>query len=157
AAKTIGQASVAVLYEPVAGANVMRSTAFDGIEQGAIPSGHIEISLERKSAVRDVFTSGRSILINEGVQSHVGSPELWEAAGRPTSVLYEPLLRGDQPIGVLVVGWPGQVRAEGARVTVVELLAHEAAAVLTRADAISQLSDLASSDPLTGLPNRRAW
>jgi diguanylate cyclase (GGDEF)-like protein len=58
---------------------------------------------------------------------------------------------------VLVVGWPGSVRADGSRVRVVELLAHEATAVLARADTLSELSDQASTDPLTGLPNRRAW
>jgi diguanylate cyclase (GGDEF)-like protein len=75
----------------------------------------------------------------------------------PQTVLYEPLLRGAETIGVLVVGWPGDVKADGPRIRVVELLAHEAAAVLTRADALSALSDQASTDPLTGLPNRRAW
>ena len=82
---------------------------------------------------------------------------LWEASGRPSSVLYEPLLRGSETIGVLVVGWPDEVRAGSPHVTVVELLAHEAAAVIVRADTLSQLSDMASTDPLTGLPNRRAW
>jgi diguanylate cyclase (GGDEF)-like protein len=46
---------------------------------------------------------------------------------------------------------------DGARATVVALLAHEAAAVIDRADTLSQLADMASTDPLTGLPNRRAW
>jgi diguanylate cyclase (GGDEF)-like protein len=72
-------------------------------------------------------------------------------------MLYEPLMRGSQPVGVLVVGWEGEVRAAGARATVVALLAHEAAAVIDRADTLSELADMASTDPLTGLPNRRAW
>jgi diguanylate cyclase (GGDEF)-like protein len=29
--------------------------------------------------------------------------------------------------------------------------------VIDRADTLSQLTDMASTDPLTGLPNRRAW
>jgi diguanylate cyclase (GGDEF)-like protein len=152
AARAIGDATAAVLYEPVPGSNAMRSTAVVGLD-----TDEIEISMDRPSAVREAFRSGRGILITENVADHVGSRELWEASGSPASVLYEPLLRGSQPIGVLVVAWSGAVQAGGPRVTVVELLAHEAAAVIARADALTQLSDMASTDPLTGLPNRRAW
>jgi len=101
--------------------------------------------------------SGRGVLVTEGLEQHVGSRELWEASGRPSSALYEPLLRGSEPIGVLVVSWVGTVTAGGPRATVVELLAHEAAAVITRADTLTELSGMAETDPLTGLPNRRAW
>jgi diguanylate cyclase (GGDEF)-like protein len=156
AAKTIGRASVAVLFEPVPGGSTMRPSAFTGPEAPQA-LGESEISLDRPSAVRDVFRSGRSILIAENVAERVGSVELWKASGMPRTVLYEPLLRGAETIGVLIVGWPGDVKADGPRIRVVELLAHEAAAVLTRADALSALSDQASTDPLTGLPNRRAW
>jgi len=156
AAKTIGHASVAVLFEPLPGGSTMRPSAFTGPD-APHALGEREISLDRPSAVRDVFRSGRSILIEEDVAAHVGSVELWKASGMPQTVLYEPLLRGAETIGVLVVGWPGDVKADGPRIRVVELLAHEAAAVLTRADALSALSDQASTDPLTGLPNRRAW
>ena len=41
--------------------------------------------------------------------------------------------------------------------TVAALLAHEAAAVIDRADALDFLTDEAHTDALTGLPNRRAW
>jgi diguanylate cyclase (GGDEF)-like protein len=157
AAKTIGRASVAVLFEPVAGRPAMRSTAFTEPDGGPHELAEREISLDRPSAVRDVFRSGRSLLVDENVAAHVGSPELWKASGMPQTVLYEPLLRGSETIGVLIVGWPGDVKADGPRIRVVELLAHEAAAVLTRADALSELSDQAQTDPLTGLPNRRAW
>lgn len=152
AAMSIGEASVAVLYEPLTGSEAMASTAIVGVEPE-----HIEIPADRPSAVRDAFATGRSILVSDDTGARVGSRELWDASGRPASVLYEPLLRGGTPIGVLVVGWPGHVSEGDPQVTVVELLAHEAAAVLARADTLSRLSDMASTDPLTGLPNRRAW
>jgi diguanylate cyclase (GGDEF)-like protein len=155
AARKIGKASVVALFEPVSDRRTMRPTASVGFDDGVL--GEIEVPLERPSAVRDVFQTGRSILITENVERHVGSFEMWTAAGRPACVLYEPLIRGAETIGVLGVGWPDKVQADGARIKVVELLAHEAAAVLTRADALSELSDQASTDPLTGLPNRRAW
>jgi diguanylate cyclase (GGDEF)-like protein len=157
AAKAIGQASVAVLYEPLPGVRAMSATAFVGMGSRGAELADAEVSLIHESAVRDVFRSGRSLLVTENAEAHVGSFELWDAAGRPQSVLYEPLLRDAETIGVLVVGWPGPVRADGPRVKVVELLAHEAAAVLNRADALSALSDQASTDALTGLPNRRMW
>jgi diguanylate cyclase (GGDEF)-like protein len=152
AARMIGEGTAAVLYEPVLGTDVMRSTAIVGLD-----AEEIEIRLDKPSAVRDAFRSAHGILITEGIEQRVGSRELWEASGRPASVLYEPLLRGSEPIGVLVVSWTGAVQAGGPRVTVVELLAHEAAAVITRADTLTQLSDMAETDPLTGLPNRSAW
>ena len=40
---------------------------------------------------------------------------------------------------------------------VASLLAHEAAAVIARADMLDNLADEAQTDALTGLPNRRAW
>jgi diguanylate cyclase (GGDEF)-like protein len=152
AARRIGQASIAILYEPVRGSDALRATAMAGLH-----APQIEISTLDPSAASEAFTSGRAVLVSEDVEAHVGSVQLWEAAGRPASLLYEPLLRGSDPVGVLVVGWPGKVRAGGARGTVVALLAHEAAALIDRADTLSQLADMASTDPLTGLPNRRAW
>ena len=152
AAKDIGDATVAVLYEPVVGGKAVRSTASAGP-----PMTEAEASLERPSGVVEAFRTGRSVLITENVETHVGSVELWRAAGSPAAVLYEPLLRGAESIGVLVVGWRGEIREGAPEVTVVQLLAHEAAAVIARADALSQLNDMASTDPLTGLPNRRAW
>jgi diguanylate cyclase (GGDEF)-like protein len=152
AARSIGAASMAILYEPVRGSDTMRSTAISGLE--APPT---EISLLEHSAVTEAFSSGQASLISEDVEAHVGSKLLWEAAGRPESVLYEPLMRGAEAVGVLVVGWPAEIHAAGTRATVVALLAHEAAALIDRADTLSQLTDMASTDPLTGLPNRRAW
>lgn len=152
AARTVGEASIAILYEPVRGTNLMRATAMVGLE-----SHPVEISRLEPSAVSEAFASGHRILVTEDVEAHVGSVELWVAGGRPSALVYEPLMRGTEPVGVLVVGWPGSVTADGTRTSVVALLAHEAAAVIERADRMSRLSDMASTDPLTGLPNRRAW
>jgi diguanylate cyclase (GGDEF)-like protein len=87
----------------------------------------------------------------------VGSIALWEAAGRPSSVLYEPLVKDGVTLGVLVVAWSDEVRPAEPRATVAALLAHEAAAVIDRADVMNLLTGEARTDPLTGLPNRRVW
>ena len=154
AARTIGSATSAVLYEPSGSGRggSMRSTAMAGID--AEP---IEIPLGPETAVGEAFRTGLPVLITEGAQERVGSPELWKAAGSPTSVLYEPLLRGGEAVGVLVVGWDDTVRLTGPRVTLVSLLAHEAATVIERSDMVRRLEAIAETDSLTGLPNRRTW
>ncbi|MBV9817194.1 MAG: GGDEF domain-containing protein [Solirubrobacterales bacterium] len=148
----IGSARSALLFEPREPTNELVCTAAAGIELDGR-----ELVVERRSAAYQSLDSRQPILNTENVQARIGLIELWIAAGRPSSVLYQPLLRGDAVLGVLAVSWPDHVRAEGPRATVVSLLAHEVAAVISRADAITHLSDEALTDALTGLPNRRAW
>jgi diguanylate cyclase (GGDEF)-like protein len=152
AVRTTSQADIAVLYEPVPTSDALRCTTMAGCDPV-----HGEILAEPGSAVREAFRSGTSTLVAQNVEAHLGSVELWTAAGRPASLLYQPLIRGDVVLGVLVVGWPDSIRAEGPRATIAALLAHEAAAAIDRADAMEHLADEALTDALTGLPNRRAW
>ena len=151
AAMAIGDATVAMIYEP-SHPGFMRLTAMAGID--AEPT---EISITRHTGIRDAFETGRPILITENVESYVGNHELWHAAGEPASVLYEPLLRGAESIGVLVVAWSADIGHPGPRATIVSLLAHEAGAVIDRSDLVNELTDMSQTDPLTGLLNRRAW
>jgi diguanylate cyclase (GGDEF)-like protein len=152
AAKTISNASVAILYEPVNASGLLRSTSITGIEVSTI-----EIDPEERSAAGEAFRSGRSLFIDEHSQSQFFSSKIWELVGEPASILFEPLLREGKPVGVLVVGWPQSIRVGGTRATAIALLAHEVATVIERADMLTQLTDMASTDALTGLPNRRAW
>jgi diguanylate cyclase (GGDEF)-like protein len=152
AAKTISNASLAILYEPTGASGELCSTSMAGIEIEPI-----EIGPHEHSNVREAFRTGSSLFFDESSESELFKSEIWELAGRPAAVLFEPLLRGTEPIGVLVVGWPKAVRVGGSRTTTIALLAHEVAAVIERADMLTQLADIASTDALTGLPNRRAW
>ncbi len=152
AARSISNASFALLYEPVGTPGILRSTAMAGLDMGPV-----EITPERATATGEAYASRRSFLWNEGNDSTPPDHALWEAVGRPTSMLFEPVFRGEEPVGVLVVGWPGSVRAGGTRTTLIALLAHEVATAIKRADLLAQLTDMASTDALTGLPNRRAW
>ena len=73
-------------------------------------------------------------------------------------MLFEPITRQGAPVGVLSVGWAHRVTALDRRILqAVELLAIEASAAIERADFLARLSDLAETDDLTGLPNRRSW
>jgi diguanylate cyclase (GGDEF)-like protein len=66
-------------------------------------------------------------------------------------------LRGEEAIGVLVVGWANPFDADSMQAALTTLLAHEVAAAIERGDLLARMSDMASTDALTGLPNRRAW
>jgi diguanylate cyclase (GGDEF)-like protein len=152
AAKTISNASMAILYEPANASGLLRSTSMAGLK--AEP---IEIPLDEPSGVREAFRSGRSLFFDEDSESQFFNSDIWRLSGEPASVLFEPLLRGGAPVGVLAVGWPQTIMVGGSRATAIALLAHEVTAVIERADMLTRLTDMASTDALTGLPNRRAW
>jgi diguanylate cyclase (GGDEF)-like protein len=151
AAKRLTGATVALLYEPGAGGE-LHCTAMTDSEA---PIGNVVAA--PRSAAREAFCSGRPLVCSEDVEASVASVELWAATGRPRSILYQPLLRQGVALGVLVIGWPDATAQGDARTTVPALLAHEAAVVIARADEMNNLAGEAQTDPLTGLPNRRAW
>ncbi len=151
AARRISSGTAALLYEPVPESGELRCTANSGSASAA------GVSAQPTSTAHEVFRSGRAALITEDFEAKVGSVDMWIADGRPSSILYQPLMKGAAALGVLVVAWSDAVRLDDSRATVAALLAHEAAAVIDRADALDFLTDEAQTDSLTGLPNRRAW
>jgi diguanylate cyclase (GGDEF)-like protein len=152
AARSIADASFALLYEPVGDSGTLRASAMAGLDLDTL-----DIGPNRTTATGRAFASRRSFLWNKGDQPGPLDQDMWETVGRPASMLFEPVFRGQEPVGELVVGWAGTVRAGGTRATLITLLAHEVATAIKRADLLLQLSDMASTDALTGLPNRRAW
>lgn len=152
AARSISKASFALLYEPTGVSGALRTTATAGIEIAPL-----EIAPGRNSSAGEAFLSRCSFLWTERDELEGLDQVMWETVGRPSSMLFEPVFSGEEPVGVLVVGWPQEIRAGGTRVTLITLLAHEVAATIRRADLLTQLTDMASTDALTGLPNRRAW
>jgi diguanylate cyclase (GGDEF)-like protein len=152
AVMSISEATSAALLEPMANADQLVCTAAGGMNTVVKES-----LVGRRSAAYEAMRTRQPVLITEDVEAHVGLIDVWIAGGRPSSLLYQPLMRGDTPLGVLVIGWRCDMRARDPRATVVALLAHEVAAVISRADALNHLNDEALTDALTGLPNRRAW
>ncbi|MDO8189010.1 diguanylate cyclase [Conexibacter sp. JD483] len=71
--------------------------------------------------------------------------------------LFQPILDEGRAIGVLALTWTTRKQALDASEThLLELLANEAAVALVKASAHAELERLVRTDPLTGLPNRRA-
>jgi diguanylate cyclase (GGDEF)-like protein len=87
--------------------------------------------------------------------------ELLEGATATASdqddVVERPVLRGDVEHGVLRVTWAAAVPGGGGRELLVEVLAAELGAAVERRRLLEQLRELARTDPLTGLANRRLW
>jgi diguanylate cyclase (GGDEF)-like protein len=152
AAKSISSATIALLYEPMADGDTLICTAVTEHE-GAL----LRTRADAAGAVQEAFATRRPVLVTADVEAHVGNRASWIATGRPRSVLYQPLTRHGVAQGVLAVGWADEIQAGGTHATIASLLAHEAAAVIARADVLDSLADEAQTDPLTGLPNRRAW
>ena len=100
--------------------------------------------------MREAFRSGRSLFFDENSESQFFNSEIWELAGVPAAVLFEPLLRGGRADrrARRRLAQGGQSRRVAA--TTIALLAHEVAAVIERADMLTQLADMASTDALTG-------
>ena len=74
------------------------------------------------------------------------------------SIVYEPILRDGESVGVLAVGWDSdRVVVDAKTDAIMRFLAAEAGASIERAELLAQLDGLARSDPLTGLANRRTW
>ena len=152
AAKSISSATIALLYEPTTDGQALICTAVTQREGAALRK-----RADAGSAVQEAFDTRCAVLVTTEVEARVGNRESWIATGRPRSVLYQPLTRQGVAQGVLVVGWAEEIQAGGTHTTIASLLAHEAAAVIARADVLDSLADEAQTDPLTGLPNRRAW
>src|SRR6185503_4562782 len=79
-----------------------------------------------------------------------------DAPRRAAHAWYQPIAAAGGVHGVLEVQWADGGQAPRDAVSVLELLADEAAIALARAKAHDELERLVRTDALTGLPNRRA-
>jgi diguanylate cyclase (GGDEF)-like protein len=151
AAVELGGAHAAIIYEPRVG-DILTCTAMSGLR-----FGDREVTIDAVSRARRAYDSGRPVFVAGAREDRVSSPDLWRAAGRPASILYQPMARGGRSLGVLAVGWREVVPFDGSSCAAVALLAHEAAAVIAHADAVDSLTGQTRTDPLTGLANQRGF
>ena len=151
AALDLAGADMAILVEPRPGALV--STAGAGIQ---MPPVRVQLG-EEPSGVEVAFRSEAPFFLQDVQSSPAVSKRL--VTGTPlASAYYQPVIRADEAVGVLVVGWrTPRTRVRRSVVEALALLAAEGAVAMERADRFSSVATLAASDPLTGLPNRRRW
>ena len=73
------------------------------------------------------------------------------------SMHFEPVLRNEETIAVLAVGWDREIDGIGRIAASMRMLAAETAMALERSELLARLEESARTDDLTGLLNRRAW
>lgn len=111
----------------------------------------------RPSGSRDAFVSGLPGFHAETADSPRVNPEMVRRTGA-RSVMFQPVIVDGSPAAVLVVGWRHKVPTVGSREReLVGLASDEAALALQRLATHRRLEALALTDPLTGVPNRRAF
>lgn len=147
AAEVAGADYAAVIERAPDGASLqVAATSSDELDRRAIPA-------EQAVHAARAFESGRP-----GSCAAAGGAASWPlgragvAEGR-----WQPVRRGEEIEAVIAVGWRERPPAGERVADAVELLADEAAVAIERVEALEHLTEMARTDPLTELSNRRAW
>jgi diguanylate cyclase (GGDEF)-like protein/PAS domain S-box-containing protein len=150
AAVEVSGAVFAVLIEP--DGDRFASTAMSGV---SIPG--IRFGREEQSTTAHVFRSGQPAFIADGFSSPHLAQHLLTAVGA-RAALWQPVIKDGATVAVLAVAWPHVIDSPSDhQAAVIALLAAEAAVAIERADLLVRLEDMARTDALTGLANRRVW
>jgi diguanylate cyclase (GGDEF)-like protein/PAS domain S-box-containing protein len=151
--REVSGAEVAILFQPDHGGVGLRATAALGAD---VEGMMLPFVGEPAGALR-AFMTGEPFFLSDIVDHPAVSQGIVEATGA-VSALWQPVLRDHATIGVLAAAWRHRVAAVSARLAaVMELLAAETTVAIERADLLGRLENMARTDDLTGLPNRRAW
>ena len=152
-------ASRARLYELDEGRGLLATAGLPPGENDtilALPAGEARnpgLELDSMHPAIRAFVTGKPVFTADAAE---GSPE-W-LGGRQRSALWHPVLRNGEPVGVLAASWSWRVDGMRAREAAsVSIFASEAAVIVERADLLRQLRVMVRTDPVTELPNRRAW
>ena len=143
AALDLAGADMALLVEPRA--------RRPGVDRGCRPADAPGADRARQGAVGRrgrLPLGGADVPRRRAEPAAVSRSASWPAPAC-SSAYHQPVLRGDDVVGVLVVGW--RTRRSRIRRSVVEalgLLGAEAAVAMERADRFSTVATLAASDPL---------
>jgi len=151
AALRLSGAAMVVLYEPGAEGTSLVTTAQAGRHFGGMA---IPLRGEPSGAVL-AYRTGQPLFVPDVVADPRVSPRL-AALTEMKAGYFLPILRAGRPIGVLVVLWDHvNPDLSARRQSLLGLFASLAAVIIERADLTRRLDQLARTDPLTGLPNRR--
>ena len=128
-------------------------TAKHGLESSpplTVPLG------EEASGADAVFLSKKPLFVEDARGDDRLSQRVVSATGA-VSMHFEPALRNEEAVAVLVVGWTHAVDETGRIAASMRMLAAETAMALERLDLLARLEKVARTDDLTGLLNRRGW
>jgi diguanylate cyclase (GGDEF)-like protein len=152
AACTVTAGRFAKLMEPNPDGELVM-TANYGL-QGSTP---LAVTLaEEASGAGSVFVSKKALFVQDARSDDRISQRVVQATGA-VSMHFEPVLRKEASVAVLVVGWDDEVDGTGRVAASMRMLAAETAMALERSELLARLKEVARTDDLTGLLNRRAW
>lgn len=146
----IADAAFTVLTEPDGTGNLVATASYGAV----LPP--IRIPIEGAgSGASAAFRDGRRLIVDDPASDPRAANELAKRTGA-SMTLYEPVRRAGESVGVFTIAWTKEaVRPSDIALQALELLAGEAAIALERASMLAALDELARTDELTGLPNRR--
>jgi diguanylate cyclase (GGDEF)-like protein len=128
-------------------------TANHGLEGG---SPLTVAPADEASGAGSVFFSKKPLFVEDARGDDRISQRVVMATGA-ISMHFEPVLRNEEAVAVLVVGWNRQVDGSSRIAASMRMLAAETAMTLERSDLLARLEEVARTDDLTGLLNRRGW
>ena len=152
AACTVTGASFAKLMERSPDGDLVM-TANHGLDAGP----PLAVSLgDETSGAGAVFLSKKPLFVEDVRGDDRISQRVVMATGS-VSMHFEPVLRNEESVAVLVVGWNRQVDGSSRIAASMRMLAAETAMTLERSDLLARLKEVARTDDVTGLLNRRGW
>ena len=132
--------------------DVLIVTANDGIDILGMT-----ISLHQVSMTAHVWRTGRQMFLTDAADHPLVNPALL-ALDEAVSVLWQPVIVQGKVVAILNVTWRHRIVDPGDRaVRVVGVIADEAGFSLHATRLRRELERSATTDPLTGSLNRRAW
>jgi diguanylate cyclase len=156
AARALSGAQVASLLEPDGddGESAQRLVVSASTDSALLDE---EVPLHVSTVTGQVYLTGSAEMLSDPlVDPRLSAPLLAKTGARSICVL--PISDTDGVTGVLSVGWPHRVAGfDTGSTRALMLLADEAGLALHRERLLQELERLATTDELTGLPNRRAW
>ena len=101
-----------------------------------------------------VARQGKMVIVADTKKHALFQNYRWEWHG---SIVGMPLKIGNEVVGVISIAWPHPREFKDSELRFLRLLGDHAALAIEKARLYEQISLQANTDPLTGLPNRRAF
>jgi diguanylate cyclase (GGDEF)-like protein len=155
-ARRVADAPFAALLEPdPADAGRLEVTSSLGADLRGLT---LALDADATAGAALAFASGQETFLARSPDDEPIPERDFMRRARIRSVLWHPVLRDHEPVGLLAIGWRETIAGVSLRLSsMIELLGAEATVAIGRADMLGELERLARTDELTGLPNRRDW